>query len=134
MPHPSLSALLAQFQRENPDHRGNQLLEAIVTELEAAQLRIPKAEEFPFVIGDGKGAFYLDPVVAFGDGPAPAIGLYSKAPPVRVEGRGFLIGWMRVPEAVVAYLALGEALRRAGQLPHPGAVSPAAEADPEEHF
>jgi hypothetical protein len=118
MTQPSLTALLQQFQKLNPDAPFVDLLEQLVGIVE--QLRATpaaKRKAFPFVIRDEAGAFVFDPAVYFNEPePDAGIALYSKARPVPIEGRGYLIGWLTMPEAVMMAHALAEAIAHAGKV------------------
>jgi hypothetical protein len=117
MTQPSLTALLQQFQKLNPDAPGHELLEQLVGIVE--QLRAtPTAEraEFPFAFGETIARFTYEPAADFSEGSAPSIAIVTTSPPIRVPGQGWVVGYMRIPEAVMAAHALAEAIAHAGKV------------------
>lgn len=117
MTQPSLTALLLQFQKLNPDAPGQELLEQLVGIVE--QLRAEPAgqrAEFPFAFGETLARFAYDPVAPFSEGEAPGLALVSTSQPVRVPGQGWVVGYLRMPEAVMMAHALSEAIAHAGKV------------------
>jgi hypothetical protein len=127
MTQPSLTALLQQFQKLNPDAPGQELLEQLVGIVE--QLRAQPAEkraEFPFAFGETIARFTYVPTADFSEGGAPGIAIVTTSPPVRVPGQGWVVGYLRTPEAVMMGHALAEAIAHAGKV-RPYKSEPAAQ-------
>jgi hypothetical protein len=117
MTQPSLTALLQQFQKLNPDAPGQELLEQLVGIVE--QLRATPTNEraeFPFAFHEAVARVEYDPAIPFTDATEAGIAVYVPAAPLRVQGKGWLIGHLRLPGAVMMAHALAEAIAHAGKV------------------
>lgn len=131
MPQLSLTELLQQFQKMNPDAPGQELLEQLVGAVEMLRAQpAGKRAEFPFAFGETIARFTYMPHASFSEGTAPAIAIVTTGEPVRVAGEGWVVGYLRIPEAVMMGHALREALAHAGKVrPYTTPAEPAADGD-----